>query len=75
MSQARSAQNVRANAHQLIADAGPRGLTSRQLRDGGVLQSDWAISELLRLGMIVRLMNVLGLDCVDGRYATVRNAR
>ena len=67
-------RNTLANAHAAISNAGAAGLTSREIRDAGVLASDWAIEQLLARKMIVRLPKVIGRDCVDARFATIRNA-
>jgi hypothetical protein len=67
--------NDLANAHAAISAAGAAGLTSRQIRDAGVLPSDWAVEQLLARKMIVRLPSIPGVHCVDGRFATVRNAK
>lgn len=75
MSQAHRDANTLANAYAAISNAGAAGLTSRQIRDSGTLASDFAIEQLLARRMIVKLSSVVGRDCVDARYSTVRNAQ
>lgn len=73
MNTTRTEAKVLADAHALIS-ARP-GITAGQLQEAGVGAAFWAVEQLLARGMIVRLANVAGRDCVESRYATVRAAK
>lgn len=62
-----------ADAYAAISASGASGLTAQALRDRGHMAATWTIETLLAQNMIVRLRNTAGV-CVDGRYATIRNA-
>lgn len=73
MNTTRTEAKVLADAHQLIAEN--PGITAGQLQERGVGAAFWAIEQLMARGMVVRLANVAGRDCVESRYATVRAAK